>query len=145
MSSKLPSFNKWMLQYVMGLVPVVLLVFLLVPHLLFEIPVRFLTGLCVSVAVVMLIFAPLIYFTNRHGRRSGNWKPAFIVVGFTAEVMCLVLFHYAFKFGVLSLEVAQGSVIATAVGLPVALSLNYRIGRKLFPDFFRPRDNSGPS
>lgn len=142
MMSDLPAFRKWMLQYLVGMLLVLPLAFLVTPHLLFGIPVRSLGGFCLAVAAVMIVFAPLLYFSNRHGRKSGNWKPLFAVVGLVGEAMCVVLFYYAAKFSLLSAEVARGSAIALAVGLPLALVLDYYAGRRLFPKFFRARNGS---
>lgn len=141
--SKLPPFTKWMLQYVTGMLLVVPVAFLVAPHLLLRIPVWALGGLCVNVCVVMVVFAPLVYFSNRHRLRSGNCKPLFVVVGLIGEAMCLVLFYYAYKFGLVRANVAQGCVIAAAIGLPAALALDYYVGQKVFPNFFRPRNDSG--
>lgn len=139
--SNFPPFRKWIFQYLMGLVAVIPVAFLLVPHLIFGVPTRPLRGLCLSAALAMLVFAPPFYFTAKHGRIKGDWKPACAVAGLAGGIMACIMLYYGASLGVLSSKVSHGAMIAILITLPLSMIGAYYFNSILFPKRFGRKNN----
>lgn len=130
------SFWRWLLGNVAGLAVVGPLVFLLLPHFVFGIPLGFLLPCFAAEVSVLLAASPLLYWGARFGRARSNWKPQLVIVGSTGAAVCWVALHYAVKLGVLSSATAHGSLVALLITIPPAIVAGYYINLRLFPERF---------
>ena len=118
----LPNFGVWFLQFLLGLALAGSVVYYGFFHIHLKFPLHALLAPWLAGSLLLAGAAPIIYWAVKYGRRSGgDMRPLFTVIAATMMVFCPIMYYYASKLGMLTVEAARGHcpAILLKVGLRV--------------------------
>lgn len=128
---------RWFVRWVLGLGLPTLALYYAVLHLGMGLPVGAILVPWFVLWLLTLVAAPLLHWlADRARRRGGDFRVFFIAVGAVGMAGASVLLHYASVLGLVSPDVARGSLVAGLIAIPPCVLLVYHFRRDLLPEHF---------
>lgn len=123
---------KWSLLMVTGVAVASVVVFYVIYHLALSVPVAELTKPWLSSLILSACCAPFFYLGRRRIVLSRSTKLFYVVCAAYAVCSCLLMVHYAVRFGLLADRAANPYYTAILTIIPAAMVLAYFGNKALF-------------
>jgi len=133
------SATVWYLQYAVSVPLVVVPSVLFVGYVALRVPLGQLIGPSATISVLHMAMSPAVRWAQLRGSRDGaapDPRPILAVSALYAIAMCIILAHYAGRFGFVSPATARSFAIFSVFALPTGIWFSYQFLRKFrWPGF----------